>query len=142
MGDWEMEGGRRWFVKTAGTMAVAAVTAPMGADAAGAGDLVDAALSCIKTGEACLDHCFMAFGAGDTTLARCAATVRDMLAGCEAIVKLAPQNSSRLAAFVAACKDLCADCEAECRKHAGTHEVCKQCADSCARFVKAASAKA
>ncbi len=103
-------------------------------------ELIDAALACVKEGEACIAHCLAAFRAGDTTLAACATSVQQMLAACSATARLAAYDSPRLAAFAKVCADICADCEAECRKHADKHTVCKACADSCARFVKAARA--
>jgi hypothetical protein len=34
------------------------------------------------------------------------------------------------------CIDICGDCEKECRKHEEHHVQCKNCADSCAAFIR------
>jgi len=104
--------------------------------------LAEAALGCIKDGEACLQHCLQAFQGGDTTLARCAARVQDMLPVCAAMVRLATSRSERAAAYAEICATICRDCEAECRKHEAEHPACKACGDACARVIAACDALA
>ncbi len=104
----------------------------------GTAELIDAALACVKAGDACVAHCLAEFKKGDTMLADCAASVERMLSVCGATARLAALGSPHLAKFVAVCADICTDCEAECRKHAQHHAVCKACADACARFIAAA----
>ncbi|OAN53149.1 hypothetical protein A6A04_14425 [Paramagnetospirillum marisnigri] len=89
-------------------------------------------LDCVKTGDACLAHCFDTFIGGDTTLAVCAKKVDELIAVCTALAKLASNNSPHLAAYAKAAVAVCKDCEKECRKHADKHATCKACADSCA----------
>ncbi|HXJ32481.1 MAG TPA: Csp1 family four helix bundle copper storage protein [Candidatus Eisenbacteria bacterium] len=141
-----VDGDRRRLLKASGALlVVGAMQGPglaKGAPAPASGgnpELVDAAGVCARAGEACLAHCLSAFAAGDTSLARCATLVQQMIVGCDAIAKLAAHGSAHLAAFVAACRDVCADCEVECRKHEAHHEICKRCADACAAFVKVAA---
>lgn len=109
----------------------------MPAAAGSSAELIDAALACVKTGDACVAHCLAEFKKGDTMLADCAASVERMLAVCSATARLAALGSPRLGKFAAVCAEICADCEAECRKHAQHHAVCKACADACARFIAA-----
>src|SRR4051794_27694657 len=44
------------------------------------GSLTDAAYDCLKKGDACVAHCVMLLGSGDTSMAGCAAAVHDMVA--------------------------------------------------------------
>jgi Cys-rich four helix bundle protein (predicted Tat secretion target) len=90
------------------------------------------ALDCVKTGDACIAHCFDSFIAGDTSLAVCAKKVDELIAVCTALAKLASNNSPNLASYAKAAIAICKDCEKECRKHADKHATCKACADSCA----------
>jgi Cys-rich four helix bundle protein (predicted Tat secretion target) len=93
--------------------------------------LVEAASDCIKTGEACLAHCFASFAAGDTTLAACARSVDTMLSVCATLQKLAAAGSPHLPALARVALAVCDECEAECRKHAEHHATCKACAEAC-----------
>lgn len=94
--------------------------------------LAETALDCVKTGDACLAHCFQSFQAGDLTLAACAQKVDELLAVCRALAKLAANGSPQLAAYAKVAQLVCRDCEKECRKHADKHATCKACAESCA----------
>ncbi|MBI3446362.1 MAG: four-helix bundle copper-binding protein [Magnetospirillum sp.] len=132
---------RRDLLTAAGTAAAAAFVAPAmaaehdhhhhGASAPNA-KIAATALDCVKTGDACLSHCFDTFIAGDTSLAVCAKKVDELIAACTALAKLASNNSPNLVAYAKAAVAICKDCEKECRKHADKHDTCKACADSCA----------
>lgn len=102
----------------------------------GRNGLIDSAMACIKSGEACNAHCLELFKAGDTSVAGCAASVQEMLAACTALTKLAAYNSRHLKATVQLCMSVCEDCEKECRKHEKEHIECKTCADSCLDCIK------
>ncbi len=98
--------------------------------------VIDSALDCVKTGEACLDHCIELFKGGDTSVAECADTVNEMLAMCTALSRMASYRSHHLKDLARVCLEVCKDCEKECRKHADKHAECKACADSCKQCIK------
>lgn len=98
--------------------------------------LVDAAIDCVRRGEACVPHCVESLSKGDTMLAECLESVFAMMPVCTAVARLAANDAPRLKELAKVCGDICADCEKVCRKHEGHHEVCKACADACAAFVK------
>jgi len=100
-------------------------------------DVVTATLDCIRTGEACLDHCLSFFKKGDTSMAECADSVNQMLAMCTAMQKLASHNSKYAAEMAMTCVRVCKDCELACNKHAKKHEVCRACADACKDCIRA-----
>lgn len=102
--------------------------------------LIDSAMSCIKTGDACNQHCIELFKAGDTSVAGCADSVQEMLAACTALTKLAAYDSRHLKTMVQLCMDVSVDCEKECRKHESKHAECKACADACVDCIKACKA--
>jgi len=93
---------------------------------------------CVEAGNVCLEHCLNLLGRGDTSLAECAKSVRDMLAVCSAAQALVVSNSRHVKPTVQLCVDVCTDCERASRKHETHHAVCKACADACAATVKAA----
>jgi Cys-rich four helix bundle protein (predicted Tat secretion target) len=95
---------------------------------------------CITAGNACLDHCLTLLGSGDTSLAECGKSVRDMLAVCNAAQVLVSGNAGYVKSAVQLCIDACADCERACRKHEDRHAICKTCAEACAATIKAARA--
>ena len=95
---------------------------------------------CIEEGNVCLDHCLVLLGRGDTSLAECAKSVRDMLAVCSATQALVAGSSAHVKAAVQLCIDVCTDCERACRKHEAEHAICKACANACAATIKAARA--
>lgn len=94
--------------------------------------LVDAALDCVKTGNACLDFCLRSLAEGDKMLGECARSVNELVTICDALVKLASMDSALLPKYAALTRESCERCEKKCRKHEGHHAVCKACADSCA----------
>lgn len=93
--------------------------------------LADAALDCVKTGDACLDHCLQVLASGDKSLAECARSVNELVAVCTALSKLALSNSPLLPKYAAVVKLSCDSCEKECRKHEAKHAACKACAEAC-----------
>ena len=100
-------------------------------------DVYEAALSCIRAGRECLDHCVRSLSTGDKMMAECAGTVRAMLPLCEAVSQLAMLDSKHLKELAAVCAKACRDCEAACKKHAGHHAECKACMESCKRCADA-----
>ena len=93
--------------------------------------IVDSASHCSMTGQECLAHCLESFAAGDTSLAACARSVRELVAICDALQSLAISNSIYVPALSKVALTVCTDCEKECRKHASAHAECKACADAC-----------
>ncbi len=125
---------------SAGAIACGAHNAVAGATAtptAGGGSpdhaLADAAHDCVHHGDECIQHCIGMLASGDTAMIGCLKAAQEMVAVSEALAKLALMGSSRLGVLAKAAVEFCTACEAECRKHAGHHEVCRACADACAR---------
>lgn len=105
-------------------------------------ELIDSTAGCVTKGEACMAHCLVLLGQGDKTMAGCAQSVNQMLAVCNALLKLAAQNAKATKALAKLAGDVCADCEKECRKHAEKHSECKACADACADCIRQCKAVA
>jgi Cys-rich four helix bundle protein (predicted Tat secretion target) len=131
---------RRELMAAAAGVAAVAASAPIAAAPSFAADapaadalasLRDAALDCIKAGDACLAHCLKTFADGDTGLALCAKLVEEAAGMSIALAKLAALKSERLAVAARATMQFCEACEKECRKHADHHATCKACADAC-----------
>jgi Cys-rich four helix bundle protein (predicted Tat secretion target) len=99
-------------------------------------DLIDAAMMCVNRGEVCIDHCAKLLGTGDTSLKDCMNSVAAMLPMCTAVARFAAFDAPRLKEVTKLCVDICTDCEKECRKHEQHHVQCKNCADSCAAFIR------
>ena len=100
----------------------------------GSGDhtaLVRAAGDCQIAGEICQAHCQMMLATGDTSLAECSASVRDMMAGCSSLMQMAASNSKYLPGMAKLCSQILEDCEKQCKEHAD-HKECKACAQACA----------
>lgn len=147
---------RREMLKTvAGAVAVAMTTSVMAATenhehhhehgAPGGKDftgLINTSLDCLKTGQACLAHCITLLGQGHKDMAACAESVSELLASCDALMKLASQKSKFTPAQAEVTADVCASCEKQCRKYETQHEECKACADSCAACVRECNALA
>jgi Cys-rich four helix bundle protein (predicted Tat secretion target) len=96
------------------------------------GALVHAAAECGHIGQVCLAHCLVLLGQGDKVMAACATSVSELLATCDALLKLSTQNSKYVPKMAALALAVCEDCEKECRKHESKHKECKDCADACA----------
>ena len=99
-------------------------------------DLIDNALDCIKTGEACNHHCLMLIKDGDNSIAECMNIVSQMLPMCKTLASLASAQSKHLYAFAQVCAAVCRDCEEECKAHADMHAQCKECMESCSVCIK------
>jgi Cys-rich four helix bundle protein (predicted Tat secretion target) len=97
--------------------------------------LIAATSECVNTGDACVNHCLMLLGQGDTALAACARTVRDTIAACTALRELAAANSPHVAALAKVVGGICRDCKVECDKHE-KHQVCRECGEACAQCAK------
>ncbi len=93
--------------------------------------LIEAAEACARAGRDCLEMCVRTLASGDTMMAECSLTVRQMLPLCEAVADLARVNSAHLKAVAAICAKACRECEKVCQKHASHHAECKACQDSC-----------
>jgi Cys-rich four helix bundle protein (predicted Tat secretion target) len=89
------------------------------------------AIHCILVAEDCLSHCLVELGNGDTSLAGCANSTRDVISACKAFLSLASQESKFTKKMGALCAEICSSCAEECKKHADRHEVCKACMNSC-----------
>lgn len=128
----------------ASTAAVAASVAASGAFAsaehhhhkpAHAG-LVETALDCIKTGEACTAHCLKLVKNDDNSIADCLSSVSEMMPMCRALATLASTDSKHLYDFAQVCMAVCKDCEEECAVHKDMHPECKVCMESCTACIK------
>lgn len=73
--------------------------------------LVDTALDCMKTGQACLDHCIDLFKSRDTSVAGCPDKVTAM---CNALSQMASYKSKHLANLAKVCAAVCKDCKKAC----------------------------
>ena len=93
--------------------------------------LIDAVSKCTSAAQVCLQHCIARLSTGDTSMAECARTVRDMLAICGAMGPIASANSELLQGLAALCQRACQACADACRKHADHHAECRACAEAC-----------
>ncbi len=98
--------------------------------------LVNASADCLHIGQVCLAHCFVVLGEGEKDMAACGASVSQMLAACDALMKLAASNSKYVPKMAALVLTMCEDCEKECRKHENKHQECRDCADACVACAK------
>lgn len=98
--------------------------------------LISIANECAQHGDECVAHCIELFKTGDTSLAKCADTVNEMIVMCRALAKMATYESPQLVAIAKICIDVCQVCADECNKHADTHANCKACAESCEACIK------
>ena len=106
-----------------------------GPNGIGAGGLAEAAYGCIGKGQSCLAHCIGMLATGDTTMAGCVQAVHDMHAVMVGLGAAAASGSRHLKDLARVSMQFCQDCEAECRKHADTHVVCKECMEACQRTI-------
>ena len=95
-------------------------------------ELAHAATHCVMFGDACLGHCIVLLGQGDTSLAECAQSVQQMTSACNTLRQLASWNSPYVPHMAKVVMEICKDCEAACRKHEKEHEECRKCGESCA----------
>lgn len=138
---------RRDLLAGAGLLAVAgAARVAMAADDphahhhhAGGGkyaELVKTNADCDTKGQICLAHCIKLLGDGDKEMAACAASVRELLATCGALLTMATAESKFTPQLAAVALKVCENCEKECRKHEKKHQQCKDCGDACAACAK------
>ena len=97
--------------------------------------LVDIANVCAQHGDECIDHCIELFKSGDTSVARCAETVNEMIVMCRALAKMGTYQSEQLVAVAKICIDVCQVCADECGKHS-KHPQCKACEESCLKCIE------
>ena len=140
---------RREFIASA-ALAVPALTLTRlaaAAETASGGsidEVVKAAQHCLGTGIACLRHCQEMLAKGETSMADCEATTENMLAACEAMVKIGGYRSAAekdMKAMARACAAFCRACVETCAKHK-QHAPCAACLESCAACAKACEAYA
>jgi Cys-rich four helix bundle protein (predicted Tat secretion target) len=98
--------------------------------------LANSCADCVHSGEECLNHCLTMLSTGDKELGECAKSVNQLLVTCDALMRLAAQESVYVPKMAALAGRVCKDCEAECRKHEAKHAICKACAESCAACYK------
>jgi Cys-rich four helix bundle protein (predicted Tat secretion target) len=96
-------------------------------------ELADAAAECVRTGNVCLEHCLTLLRSGDKSIAKCSATVAQLVPMCRALEALAIQDATQLKAHAATCGRVCRECEVACKVHASHHESCRRCMESCQR---------
>ncbi|WP_018411356.1 four-helix bundle copper-binding protein [Methyloversatilis thermotolerans] len=99
--------------------------------------LLEGTTNCLRAGEICHAECLRVLATGDKDMAACAVTVSDMLATCDALLKLAAADSRHLPKMAALAAAVCDDCEKECRKHEKMHSECRQCAEACVECARA-----
>ncbi len=92
--------------------------------------LIDIASECAQHGDECVAHCIELFKTGDTSLAKCAQTVNEMIVMCRVLAKMATYQSEQVKALAKVVIDVCQVCADECGKHT-KHVQCKACAQSC-----------
>lgn len=137
--------GRRQFLINSSLLAVAGAPA-MASAAADSSEhlhhggehaaLIRESLHCIETGNACAAHCIDDMRGGNTELLECLVQVQELVIACEALAKLAANDSEHLKTYAAATIEVCETCEAECRKFEDKHVQCKDCADACVACMK------
>lgn len=105
--------------------------------------IIDSSSECLKDGQACLVHCQRLLASGDTSMAECQAAVLNMLASCEAMMKVASYDNmskSLIQDLAATCARICENCAKACELHSKHHKECKACYESCLKCIKACKA--
>jgi Cys-rich four helix bundle protein (predicted Tat secretion target) len=132
---------RREFIAATGTVAAVVSTSKAFAQAAGGGEMEEmhppkykalekATIDCVATGNDCLRHCLGMFAMKDTSMAACANTAYQLVAGCAALNAIAAVNSEHTGHLAKVVEMLCNDCKKECDKFPKITE-CKTCGDAC-----------
>lgn len=101
--------------------------------------LLHASSDCYTKAELCQQHCLDMMATGDTTLAACAQSVREILIYCDALTKATARRSVHVKELARIAAQACDDCEKECHKHEDM-AVCKSCGDACVECSKACKA--
>lgn len=100
------------------------------------GKALMSAIHCKLAAELCSGHCIAELTKGDKSLGECASSVNEVIAACEAFIKLASQGSAFTKKYAALCEEICTSCAKVCKKHADHHKECKDCMDSCLACAK------
>ena len=87
-------------------------------------------IECVATGNDCLRHCLGMYKMKDTSMAECADSVFQLIAGCDALAALAAVNSEHTGHLAKVVEMLYNDCKKECDKFPKI-AVCKTCGDAC-----------
>lgn len=104
-------------------------------------ELVTEALACSRTGEACLKMCFDMLGSGDTSMAECARSVRELVIACDALAGMAIHDSRHLRSYATVTAEICKECRKQCLTHdkhpqcADCASACEKCAEACRKFL-------
>ncbi|MBF0454410.1 MAG: four-helix bundle copper-binding protein [Magnetococcales bacterium] len=98
--------------------------------------LMQSAQNCLTAANICVNHCITLISQGDTSLRECLRTASEMIPSCNTLGQLASMNTKHLKKYVEYCLVVCEECEQECRKHAGHHWQCKNCAEACAECIR------
>ncbi|MGA1370912.1 MAG: hypothetical protein ACO3Z6_04875 [Pseudomonadales bacterium] len=104
-----------------------------------------AAFDCEEKAAVCEQHCLEKLATGDTSFARCSASVRQTQTLCRATAELASMKSVYTESMLDVCARACDDCRAACEEHKahwahGMHLECKACAEACAALSDAVAA--
>ena len=70
-------------------------------------------IECVATGNACLRHCLGMYKMKDTSMAECADSVVQLIAGCDALAALAAVNSEHTGHLAKVVEMLCNDCKSK-----------------------------
>jgi Cys-rich four helix bundle protein (predicted Tat secretion target) len=131
---------RREFIAGAAVLAAASTVKAAPGDKPAAhhddayGPLATAAEDCVRRAQACLQHCLVMLGGGDSSFAACATAVRDTITTGQALGALAAADSKHTRAMSRAALEVAKACEAECKKHA-QHPPCKACGEACTALI-------
>ncbi|HET6378105.1 MAG TPA: four-helix bundle copper-binding protein [Methylocella sp.] len=129
---------RREFIAAAGTVAAAVSASPAFAQM-GAEEpmhppkykaLEKTAVECVATGNDCMRHCLGMYAMNDTSMAKCADSVFQLIAACNALTSLAAVNSEHTGHLAKVVAMVCRDCQKECEKFPKI-DVCKACGEAC-----------
>jgi Cys-rich four helix bundle protein (predicted Tat secretion target) len=101
--------------------------------------------TCLAKATLCDAHCASQLANGDKTFARCASSVRDMLAIGQATEVLVSRGSVNVKKMVELCLAACKECSAACLEHKahfshGMHIECKECMEACDACTKSCEA--
>lgn len=101
---------------------------------------VRALSACDAAAGVCLSHCLQLMSSGDTSMAGCARTVRDVLSVCPTSQSLIESHSTLAGQQLVVCRAACQACLGECTPHAGHHKSCHDCAEACTAAIAAIDA--
>lgn len=140
---------RRDFMRLAGAMGALAAAGVGGNALAGSkhhhhhgqhSDLLADLSKCVATGEACIAHCLVLLGEGDSDMAKCGSSVSAMTPVCRATAMLANLDDTHLKPMAKVCLDVCDACKSECDKHRDKHQSCDDCYQACDKVVESLKA--